>query len=149
MILSIIMLALEAGLAAALILVMKSEGLPQAFQATGPAIGLCIALAFAWVSKAHLLARELHAPVSGWRWDLVWATGAGVVVGAIARLLLPPAWQLAGVPAILIAFGAMLWSKGFGPEDRELFRMRKNDVSELRDAEERERARDAIADDVV
>jgi hypothetical protein len=43
----------------------------------------------------------------------------------------------------------MLWSKGFGPEDRELFRMRKNDVSELRDAEERERARDAIADDVV
>jgi hypothetical protein len=71
------------------------------------------------------------------------------VVGAIARLLLPPAWQLAGVPAILIAFGAMLWSKGFGPEDRELFRMRKNDVSELRDAEERERARDAIADDVV
>ena len=149
MILSIIMLALEAGLAAALILVMKGEGLPPAFQATGPAIGLCVALVFAWVSKAHLLARELHAPVSGWRWDLAWATGAGVAVGGAARLLLPPAWQLAGVPLILVAFGAVLWMKGFGPGDRELFRMRKTEISDLRDAEERERAREALADDVV
>ena len=135
--------------AAALILAMKKEGLPLAFQATGPAIGLCIALVFAWVSKAHLLVRELHAPVSGWRWDLAWATGAGVAVGAAARLLLPPAWQLAGVPVILVAFGAVLWLKGFGPEDRELFRMRKTEISDLRDAEERERAREALADDVV
>ena len=149
MVLSIIMLALEAGLAAALILVMRSEGLPLAFQATGPAIGLCVALAFAWVSKAQLLAKELKARVAGWRWDLAWATGAGVAVGAAARLLLPPAWQLAGVPAILVAFGAVLWTKGFGPEDRELFRMRKSEVSDLRNAEDKERARDAIADDVV
>jgi O-antigen/teichoic acid export membrane protein len=149
MMLSLLMLALEAGLAAALILAMKKEGLPLAFQATGPAIGLCVALVFAWVSKAHLLARELHAPVSGWRWDLAWATGAGVAVGAAARLLLPPAWQLVGVPLILVAFGAVLWLKGFGPEDRELFRMRKTEISDLRDAEERERAREALADDVV
>ena len=36
MIISLVMLAIEAGLAAALILVMKDEGFPQAFQATGP-----------------------------------------------------------------------------------------------------------------
>ena len=138
MVLSIVMLALEAVGAAALILIMQGEGLPQAFQATGPAIALCIALGFAWIAKSRLLATELGESVTGWRWDLAWATGAGVAVGGAARLLLPPAWQLAGVPLILIAFGAVLWTKGFGPEDRELFRMRKHEVQELRDAEARE-----------
>ena len=36
------------------------------------------------------------------------------------------------MPAILVAFFSVLWVKGFGPEDRELFRLRKNDVRELR-----------------
>ena len=36
-----------------------------------------------------------------------------------------------GIPAILAAFGAVLWVKGFGPEDRELFRMKKEDIEEL------------------
>jgi len=138
MILSIVMLALEAVGAAALILIMRGEGLPQTFQATGPAIALCIALGFAWITKSWLLSKELGESVTGWRWDLAWATGAGVAVGGALRLLLPPAWQLAGVPAILVAFGAVLWTKGFGPEDRELFRMRKHEVQELRDAEARE-----------
>jgi O-antigen/teichoic acid export membrane protein len=150
MILSLIMLALEAGLAAALILVMQGERLPLAFQATGPAIGLCVALAFASVTKSRLLRRELGAGVSGWRWDLVWATAAGVAVGAVIRVFLPETWQLVlGVPAILVAFGAVLWTTGFGPEDRELFRMRKADVRELREAEDAALARDQVADDII
>jgi O-antigen/teichoic acid export membrane protein len=150
MILSLIMLALEAGLAAALILLMKREGLPPAFQATGPAIGLCIALAFASVTKSRLLCRQLGERVSGWRWDLAWATSAGIVVGAAVRLVLPQTWQLViGVPAILVAFGAVLWTKGFGPEDRELFRMRKSDVRELREAEDAALARDQVGDDII
>ena len=150
MMLSIIMLLLEAGLAAALILAMKDEGLPQAFQATGPAIGLCVALAFASVTKSRLLKRQLGERVSGWRWDLAWATVAGAAVGAAVRLFLPQSWQLVlGVPAILLAFGAVLWTKGFGPEDRELFRMRKSEVRELREAEEAALARDQIIDDIV
>ena len=40
-----------------------------------------------------------------------------------------------GIPGILFAFGAVLWTKGFGPQDRELFRMSKSDVEELADAE--------------
>jgi hypothetical protein len=39
----------------------------------------------------------------------------------------------------------VLWVKGFGPEDRELFRLNKADVKELRDAE----ARDQSVDDIV
>src|SRR5689334_1829436 len=95
MAISLAMLALEAGLAAALILAMRDEGLPVAWQATGPAIALCVALGFASISKSWLLRRQLGEPVGGWRWDLAWATAAGVVVGATLRYLLPPAWQLA------------------------------------------------------
>jgi peptidoglycan biosynthesis protein MviN/MurJ (putative lipid II flippase) len=137
MMISLVMLALEAGLAAGLILVMQGEGLELAYQATGPAIGLCVALAFASVTKASLLKKELGAPVLGLRWDLLWATGAGAFVGAGVHYWLPQPLQLViGVPAILIAFFVVLWTTGFGPEDRELFRMRKAKVQELRDAED-------------
>jgi O-antigen/teichoic acid export membrane protein len=150
MIISLIMLALEAGLAAGLILAMQGQGLPLAFQATGPAIGLCVALGFSSITKSVLLARKLGAPVSGWRWDLAWATSAGVVVGAAVRFLLPQTLQLiVGVPAIMAAFGAILWTKGFGPEDRELFRLRKSEVQGLRDAEAAAVARDQIQDDII
>ena len=146
MIISLVMLAIEAGLAAALILVMRDEGFPPAFQATGPAIALCVALAFASITKSRLLCRKLGEPVSGWRWDLAWATASGAIVGAGVRYLLPETLQLfLGLPLILVAFFSVLWVKGFGPEDRELFRMNKADVKELRDAE----ARDQIADDIV
>jgi O-antigen/teichoic acid export membrane protein len=146
MLISLIMLAIEAGLAAALILIMKGQGFPQAFQATGPAIALCVALGFASLAKSWLLKRKLREPVSGWRWSIAWAAAAAVVVGAPIRLFLPEMLQLIiGIPATLGAFGIVLWTKGFGPEDRELFKLRKDEVQELRDAE----ARDQLEDDIV
>jgi hypothetical protein len=150
MAISLAMLALEAGLAIALILIMRDEGLPQTFQATGPAIALCVSLGFASIAKSLLARKMLGAPVSGWRWDLAWATACGVIVGAAVRLLLPETWQLVvGVPVILIAFFAVLWTKGFGPEDRELFRLKKHEVRELREAEDAAEARDQVQDDIV
>jgi O-antigen/teichoic acid export membrane protein len=128
---SLTMIALEAALSAVLIIVMRDMGLPPMWQATGPAIALLLSLGFAAVAKSQLLSRLLKAPVSGWRWPLVWAAGAGVVAGQLAILL--PEWaELAlGIPAILIAFGAVLWTRGFGPADRELFRMSKRDIEEM------------------
>jgi len=88
--------------------------------------------------------------VSGWRWDLAWATSVGVIAGVAVRLLLPQTLQLIiGVPAIMVAFFAVLWTKGFGPEDRELFRLRKDEVRELREAEEAAEARDQVENDIV
>ena len=54
-----------------------------------------------------------------------------MVVGQLVIRL--PEWAelIIGIPAILAAFGAVLWYKGFGPEDRELFRMSKDDIEEL------------------
>src|SRR4029078_7452300 len=103
MIIILVMLALGAGMGAGLILIMKNEGLPQAFQATGPAIGLCIALAFASITKSRLLRRQLGERVSGGRRDLAWGHCAGLAVGVVVRLLLPQMWQLVlGVPIILL-----------------------------------------------
>lgn len=150
MIISIAMLVLEAALAAALILIMRDEGLPQAYQATGPAIALCVALGFASIAKSRLLSRKLQAPVSGWRWDVGWATAAGVLVGAAVKLWIPEGWQLLlGLPAILLAFFSVLWTKGFNAEDRELFRLTKSEVRDLREAEEAAEARDQVRDDIV
>ena len=150
MVISLIMLALEAVLAVGLILAMRNEGLPLTYQATGPAIGLCLALAFASIAKSRLLAKTLGAPVSGWRWDLAWMAAAGAAVGAAVRYFLPETLQLViGVPAILAASGAVLWTKGFTAEDRELFTMRKDEVRELREAEDAAMARDQIGDTIV
>ena len=46
----------------------------------------------------------------------------GVLVGWVATKL--PEWAelLFGIPAILLAYGFVIWRKGFGPEDRVLFR---------------------------
>jgi hypothetical protein len=96
------------------------------------------------------LSRELGARTSGWRWDLLWATGAGVIGGAGVHHYLSGLLQLiVGIPAIMVSFGAVLWKTGFGPEDRELFKLRKSEVRELREAEEAAAARDDVEDDLI
>ncbi len=132
MIISLVMLAVQAGLSAALILAMRGANWPGNYQATGPAIALLLSLGFASIAKSRLLRHTLGFPVSGWRWDILWAAAAAVVVGVPVRLFLPDWLQLvAGIPLILGAFGAMLWVKGFGLEDRLLFRLNKHEVAEL------------------
>ena len=131
MLISMAMLALEAGLAVVLILLMREFEAPVMWQATGPAMALMLALGFAAIAKSRLLCHILGARVNGWRWPLVWAAAAGTVVGYLCTFL--PEWAelLFGIPATLVAFGAVLWTKGFGPEDRELFRMRKEEIEDL------------------
>ena len=132
MFISFTMIVLQVLLSVAIILLMRRSDLPTMWQATGPAIALLLALAFAAVSKSWLLHKVLGAPVSGWRWPLIWAAAAAIVVGQIAILMTEWAELLFGIPAILLAFGYVLWTRGFGPEDRELFRMRKADIDEMR-----------------
>ena len=132
MVISLTMIALEAALAALLIVGMRKLGWPLMWQATGPAIALALALAYAAVVKSRLLAHVLGGKVSGWRWPLIWAALAASIVGAgVVRL---PEWAelVIGIPAILAAFGLVLWTRGFGPEDRELFKMRKADIADLK-----------------
>jgi len=131
MAISVAMLVIQVLLSIALLLLFRRLDYPEIWQATGPAIALLLGLGMAAIAKAGLLSRLLLAPVSGWRWELVWATAAGIAAGQVAILL--PEWLelLVGIPAILLAFGAVLWWRGFTAEDRELFRMRKEDIADL------------------
>jgi O-antigen/teichoic acid export membrane protein len=126
---STFMVAVQAVLSVALILGMRALGWPTTFQAAGPAVALVLSLGMASILKARLLSRILGAPVQGWRWPIVWAAAAAVVVGYLVTLL-PRRFEfielIVGIPAILAAFGIVLWKVGFTHEDRVLFRMGKD-----------------------
>jgi O-antigen/teichoic acid export membrane protein len=128
---SLAMIVMQGLLSVVLILIAKRLGWSETWQACGPAVALLLALGMAAIAKARLLSHLLQAPVSGWRWELVWAAAAAVVAGQLAILV--PEWlELSvGIPTIMVAFGAVLWWRGFSDEDRELFKMRKADIEEL------------------
>ena len=103
----------------------RALGLPQTFQAAGPALALMVALGIGAVVKSRLLAKLLGAPVSGWRWALVWAAAAAAAIGAVITRI--PEWSelVIGVPVVLVVYSYIIWRKGFTPEDRILFKRLK------------------------
>jgi O-antigen/teichoic acid export membrane protein len=119
---SLCTIALQGALTIGAMLLVEKLNYPEPFKAAGAAIALMLALGTASLVKAWLLSRILGAPVNNWRWALIWATGPAVVVGYLATLL--PEWAelLFGIPAILAVYGFVIWHRGFGPEDRVLFR---------------------------
>jgi O-antigen/teichoic acid export membrane protein len=135
---STLMIVVQAGLTVAIIKAMPLLPIPpgglQAYQAAGAALALALSLAMASILKARLLCRLLGAPVQGWRWSLIWAGAAAILVG-FAFLALPRRFewiQLAiGAPSILVTFGFMVWYRGFTQEDRALFRKHGAEAPEL------------------
>jgi hypothetical protein len=132
---SLLMICVQALLTVGLILAVGSLPLEESqkggFQAAAAAIALMVSLGIASILKARLLSRLLAAPVSGWRWPLVWAAGAAAVAGFLIHLL-PKILQLAiGIPAVLVVFGIIIWRRGFTHEDRVLFRMKKGESATL------------------
>jgi O-antigen/teichoic acid export membrane protein len=131
LLISTLMLVVQAVLTVAIILALDELQWPrdadtrEAYQAAGAALALMLALALASVLKARLLGRLLGAPVQGWRWSLVWAAAAAIVVG-FSFTALPQAFEwtelVLGIPIILLTFGFVVWVRGFTAEDRALFR---------------------------
>ncbi|WP_420806442.1 lipopolysaccharide biosynthesis protein [Novosphingobium fuchskuhlense] len=116
------MIALQGVLTVGFMLAARRAGLDPLVQAAGAAAALAIALACASVVKSWLLGTLLGDTITNWRWALIWAAAPAVLVGALMKLA--PEWvELAiGIPAILGVYGAVIWRRGFGPEDRILFR---------------------------
>lgn len=123
--LSVLVISVQVGLSFALIIGARALDLPLMVQAMGPAVALLIALGLGAILKSRLLARLLGAPVSGWRWALVWAAAGAGAVGAVATRI--PEWGelIIGIPAVLGTFSYVIWRKGFTAEDRLLFRKLK------------------------
>ena len=91
------------------------------FQAAAVAAALALTLGLASAVKSRLVRYLLGGKVSNWRWALVGAAVPTALVGWAAHFL--PEWLqlLAGIPAMLACYMAMIWRLGFGPEDRVLF----------------------------
>ena len=119
---SLATIVLQGLLTVGLILLAREMWLNALYQAAAAALALAVALGLASLLKARLLGKILKERVNAWRWALVWAAIPALLVGLVAIQL--PEWaELAfGVPAILGAYGYVIWRRGFGPEDRVLFR---------------------------
>lgn len=124
LLISLSMLLLQAGLSVAFIQICMRLGWPPLFQAASVAAALMVALAYASLVKAIFLSKLLGAPVNGWRWTLLMAMAAGIIVGVLSTYL--PEWAelVFGIPAILASYALVIWKWGFGPEDRKLFKMK-------------------------
>jgi O-antigen/teichoic acid export membrane protein len=120
---SLATIALQAVLTVCGIMLARRLELNDNYQAAAAAASLMLALGFASLVKSRILARILDEPINNWRWALVWAAAPAVVIGFLFTEYLPEWAELAvGIPAILFAYGFTIWHKGFGPEDRVLFR---------------------------
>ena len=91
------------------------------YRAAAAAGALMLALGASSLVKALLLSSILKEPVNNWRWALIWAAAAAVIVGQGVILL--PEWAelIFGIPAILGVYSYIIWTRGFGPDDRVLF----------------------------
>lgn len=120
---SLATIVLQGALTVGGIVLVSDMELNDNFRAAAAACALMLALGFASLVKSRLLARILEQRINNWRWALVWAAAPAVVLGWVFTRYLPEWTELViGIPAILVVYGWVIWHKGFGPEDRVLFR---------------------------
>ena len=114
-------IALQAALTVAAMLIADRLEWNEGYRAAAAAAALMVALAASSITKALMLSKILGETINNWRWALLWAAAAAIVVGQLAILL--PEWGqlIIGIPAILGVYGWLIWTRGFGPEDRVLF----------------------------
>ena len=123
LIISLSTLALQGVLTVAGIWLVQDLGYGELYASAAAAIALMLALAVASLAKGFLLTHILQASVNNWRWALVYAAAPAVLVGWASTQFIPEWAELVfGIPAILGLYGWIIWRRGFGPEDRVLFR---------------------------
>ena len=114
-------IGLQAALTVGAMLLADRFGFNDGWRAASAAAALMLALGVSSLVKALMLSRILGQTINNWRWALVWATAAAVIVGQAVILLPQWAQMVFGIPAILGFYGWLIWTRGFGPEDRVLF----------------------------
>jgi O-antigen/teichoic acid export membrane protein len=123
--LSLAMIALQAVLTVIFILAGRHWGMAEDYIAAMPALALALALLAGSMAKTMLLSRLSATAISSWRPSLLIAGLATAATGA-AFTLLPHRYEwvelVVGVPVMLIVYCAIMWTIGFGAEDRALFK---------------------------
>ena len=99
------------------------------YQATAVACGLMISLGIGSLIKSRFLSHLLGQPIRVWRWPLLIAVAAAALLGFII-VSVPARFEWVeltiGIPAILGLYGWIVWRWGFGPEERVLFRKKRD-----------------------
>jgi O-antigen/teichoic acid export membrane protein len=114
-------IAFQAALTVGAMMIADRLEFNDGWRAASAAAALMLALGTSSVIKAVMLSRILGQSINNWRWALIWAAAAAVIVGQ-AVILMPEWAQLVfGIPVLLGAYGWIIWTRGFGPEDRVLF----------------------------
>lgn len=120
---SLATIGLQVALTIGGILLVEELGLGELFRAAAAGAALMLALAFASLVKSRVLSRILGEPINNWRWALVWAAAPAILIGWGSTWFLPEWAELTlGIPAMLALYCLVIWRKGFGPEDRLLFK---------------------------
>ncbi|MEM7688909.1 MAG: lipopolysaccharide biosynthesis protein [Pseudomonadota bacterium] len=120
---SVGVITLQGVLTVGLILLAKELKLDEGFQAAGAALAMFFALGVSSLIKAIVLKTLLKAPVSNWRWALVYAAAPAVIIGFVFTEFTPEWVELIiGGPAILAAYMTVIWKRGFDESDKVLFR---------------------------
>ncbi len=125
LIVSLLLLGFQAALSFALVFQMRVMGWSVNVQAVGPAVALVLTLALGSTIKCWMLARITGGSVFSLRPGFVAAIlVAGAVGWGFTQLPHRLEWlELSvGVPAIFIAYFAVIGKWAFGPEDRALFK---------------------------
>lgn len=99
------------------------------YQAAAVAFGLMISLGIGSLIKSRFLSHLLGQAIRVWRWTLLIAVAAAALLGFII-VSVPARFEWVeltiGIPAILSLYGWIIWRWGFGPEDRVLFRKKRD-----------------------
>ena len=99
------------------------------YQAAAVACGLTISLGIGSLIKSRFLSHLLGRTIRVWRWTLLIAVAAAALLGFII-VSVPARFEWVeltiGIPAILGLYGWIIWRWGFGPEDRVLFRKKRD-----------------------
>ena len=114
-------ISLQAILTVTAMLIADHYHFNDGWRAASAAAALMLALGASSLTKALMLGRILDKTINNWRWALFWAAAAAVVAGQFVILLPQWAQLVFGIPVILGFYGWIIWTRGFGPEDRVLF----------------------------
>lgn len=125
---SLAMIGLQAVLTVGLIMGARRLAFHDLVVAAMPALALALALLAGSLAKGWLLGRIAGTRIRIWRPSLLIA---GLVTGVVGMAFtwLPHAYEWAelviGIPLMLTLYCAIIWTTGFGPEDRALFKAGK------------------------
>ena len=120
---SLATIVLQGVLTVAGIRLVERLGYGPGWRVAAAAAALMLSLASASLLKSFLLSRVVGERINNWRWALIWAVVPSATAGLLVKRLLPEwASMVVGIPLVLGLYGWLIWRRGFGPEDRVLFR---------------------------